>query len=816
MKIFEILFRHKRVTVAIACAAWILAVFFASGIKWRQNILELLPGEDEKVNAYKRLVSAFDLMDMMFITVGSRENKKAPEQKLISASEELTRKMRGSGLFEKIILEWKQDDLFSIIETLRKNRPALFNRENAKELNEKISKKKLEARLAHWKKLLTESPAPGLSDMLCSDPLGLDLPMLEKLNSLKNIAGKLKPRNGKLFSADGRQIAIFAKPKYPASDMKQAKKLTAFMNKLIAGIEKKKPEEIRVAYLSGHRHSVENATRLKGGIAVSATLSILAVFALSCMIYRRPLLILLTLLPALFGCASGLAATRLVYPNVSAIAIGCGSMLIGITVDYGIHILYHLDGFKPEQFDDGTVINLLKRLARPLTMSAATTILAFLTLQFSVLPGYRQLSFFASVGVASAAAFSLLVLPLLVPRPKKQSRRRTVISSDGFFPAMFNKLQTNRKYTIAAIAILSLLAAFGLSKVDFEGDIGKINATNASIEADKAILFKTFGDPTKTATVAVAGKNSQKALELNENIYSELVEMKKDGIIETFSSISAMLPCEATGRKNIARWRKFWNKQTKEQFIFNLNYACKKQGMRPGYFKKFTASLEAPAQVPGVKDFDGTALENAFSNMMSPEENGEAFVLNRVRLTPSASFKKFSERLERKNPQVIVYRGQDFVKYIIGMIHKEIKKAGLLSLAAIAALLWVVFRKPWQVLTTITPLFLSLLWTFGIMGWLGIKINIMNCIVAIFIFGLVVDYCIFLSTALESEEGRKDLDRTGGAVTFSALTTAFGLGALLLGGHPALVSLGMTAVIGIISGLLATFMIEPALSRKSC
>jgi predicted RND superfamily exporter protein len=87
----------------------------------------------------------------------------------------------------------------------------------------------------------------------------------------------------------------------------------------------------------------------------------------------------------------------------------------------------------------------------------------------------------------------------------------------------------------------------------------------------------------------------------------------------------------------------------------------------------------------------------------------------------------------------------------------------------------------------------------------------MNCIIGIFIFGLVIDYSIFLTAAWQKASGTDDrhLARSSGAVTISALTTIAGLGALVMARHPALHSLGLTALLGISAGLISVLLIIP-------
>jgi SAM-dependent methyltransferase len=90
-----------------------------------------------------------------------------------------------------------------------------------------------------------------------------------------------------------------------------------------------------------------------------------------------------------------------------------------------------------------------------------------------------------------------------------------------------------------------------------------------------------------------------------------------------------------------------------------------------------------------------------------------------------------------------------------------------------------------------------------------------NFIFVIFVIGVGGDYSLFMVMAeLEPLRGHtKRTATTGGAVTICALTALFGFGVLVLARHPALFSVGLTALLGISFSLLATLFLVPPCMR---
>jgi len=116
---------------------------------------------------------------------------------------------------------------------------------------------------------------------------------------------------------------------------------------------------------------------------------------------------------------------------------------------------------------------------------------------------------------------------------------------------------------------------------------------------------------------------------------------------------------------------------------------------------------------------------------------------------------------------------------------------------------------------TFIPLLISWVWTLGIMGLFGIRFNIFNIIISTFIFGLGIDYAIFCMRGLmqEYQYGRKNLVSFKTSILLSGITTLTGIGVLIFAKHPALQSIAISAIIGIISVIFITYTLLPRLFR---
>ena len=129
--------------------------------------------------------------------------------------------------------------------------------------------------------------------------------------------------------------------------------------------------------------------------------------------------------------------------------------------------------------------------------------------------------------------------------------------------------------------------------------------------------------------------------------------------------------------------------------------------------------------------------------------------------------------------------------------------------------LWLSFRRLELALLSFLPLAVSWLWILGLMQLLGIQFNIVNIILATFIFGQGDDYTIFITEGLvyEYTTGRRRLQSYRRSVILSAVIMFIGIGTLILARHPALHSLAEITIIGMGTVVLMAYYLPPMVFR---
>jgi len=118
-------------------------------------------------------------------------------------------------------------------------------------------------------------------------------------------------------------------------------------------------------------------------------------------------------------------------------------------------------------------------------------------------------------------------------------------------------------------------------------------------------------------------------------------------------------------------------------------------------------------------------------------------------------------------------------------------------------------------LLSFLPMAISWVWILGLMGLLGIQFNIVNVILATFIFGQGDDYTIFMTEGASYEYAyrRKMLSSYKHSIILSALIMFIGIGSLVFAHHPALKSLAEVTIVGMFSVVLMAYIFPPLIFR---
>ena len=766
-------------------------------IDLEEDILAILPQNDPMVDDYRYTLRKFRQIDRVFFDVGLTATNAEPEV-LGRAADQLYDGLSTNRSLSRILYRFELGGQKRAVDLLTGSLPNLFTAEDATALAGKLEPAEIRSYLTVMRRKLAGPEGMVLKDVVPADPIAMSALVLRKVLPLQTGFGDTRLEDGRIVSHDGRHALIMAEPSFPSSNSGQSTALVADLLGLAATVERAFPG-VHVAITGGHRMSVDNATLIKGDATRCILLGMGVMLVLCLAAYRRRWLALVTFLPSFVGTLVSGVVLALGQKHLSAIATGFGAIAIGITVDYAIHVLYHLDD-GPTQ-DRRRIGQHLGRLVLPISVGALTTAAAFVVMATSPMHGYRQLGIFGAIGVLCSSAFALVILPVLVPNPKESTQPPLWLT--GWLDTFFDWRRRRLLWLIAGMVVLSVATGLGLRKLRYEGDVAKLNGITDSTRQDEELIRQTWGDALGMTLVVARGTTLEAALAGNDRA-AELLA-RQPGVSAVYS-LAAVCPSLATQEINLRRWQEFWTAERRDKLRTALAQIGTELGFRPEAFTPFWQRVEERPEMLTPDRFRGTPLEQALFERMALGE-GDTAVSTLIKVEDHAD----SVALRRALAGMILIDKRAFADHIAGLAKGGLGYFALWTGVIVAGLLYLSLTSIELVLATLLPVAVGLWWTFGIMGWLNLPIDIMNSVFVIFIIGIGEDYSVFLvTTKLDEWHGRPPrMAATGASVLISALTTIVGFGVLVFARHPVLFSMGTTVLIGMVCTFAATLVLAP-------
>ena len=234
----------------------------------------------------------------------------------------------------------------------------------------------------------------------------------------------------------------------------------------------------------------------------------------------------------------------------------------------------------------------------------------------------------------------------------------------------------------------------------------------------------------------------------------------------------------------------------------------------PDLFADFQYLLDNEYEPASLYE-SGVVPENLLGNFIECNADGQYMVFTDVSMHPDDKDAVIAAAIA--NPKTFVLDPFYYCKDMVEVIHDDFNIAVWISSLFVLVILLISFRNLLTALLSFLPMVLSWFMVQGYMALIGLEFNLINIIISTFIFGIGVDYSIFITEGLLSEArtGSRDmLTWHKVAIFFSALILIIVIASLLFAVHPAIRSIGLSTLIGMLSTILISYSLQPFVFRQ--
>ncbi|MEQ1504195.1 MAG: hypothetical protein ABMB14_18275, partial [Myxococcota bacterium] len=379
-----------RIRLGVWIAALVLLVAVATGLRRTQDLASLLPSDGALAKAASAALSSRAAGLVIVEVDGTGADRPA----LVAAVHAVEGAAVGSGRFDRVR---GHVDLVGDGRVLREVALA-----HAVELlpedvlRDAVSDAGIDRALAGWKARLAGPAGSMVIRGLAEDPLDLAGLVLQRLRATAgpwDVHPDVAAGSGLLLDAAGLRALVILTPAERALAAAEDRTLVDTLHTVTAA------SPLPARWFGGPRVATDMAASVQRDVTVSSALAAVALLAVLVVGFRSGRAVVGLVAPLVTVVAAVGAALALRSP-VHGISFGFGGALLGIAVDYWIH-LHVTASRRYDGADPALRREAAAEIRAPLAMSAATTIAAFGFLLLSRYPVVRDLG---ASGVAAVLA----------------------------------------------------------------------------------------------------------------------------------------------------------------------------------------------------------------------------------------------------------------------------------------------------------------------------------------------------------------------------------------------------------------------------
>ena len=794
--------RHKILFYLSLISCVLLMGFFALQVRFEENITQFFPDTKDSQNTIK-VFDNLKIKDKIIIMLSSADTcQRVEPDSLIEAAGQLQQTLTekaGGTLIKGIFAQVDQSLIGGATDFVYEHLPLFLTDTDYQRFDSLLTEKGIQAIMQKNYTNLLSPAGIALRSYILRDPLGLGSEALKHLQDFQ-LEANYEIYDEHIFSKDGSTLLMFITPVFSTGSTGKNDELIKILEEELQHVQGESPT-IRAEYFGGPSVGVYNARQIKKDTILTSSLALLIIIVFISLVFKRKRSIPLIITPVLFGGLFALFLIFFIKGSISAIAVGAGSAVMGIALSYSIHMLAH-------QNHVSTVQQLIKEIAYPLTVGSFTTIGAFLGLIFTSSDLLRDFGLFASLALVGTTLFCLIYLPhfLKGQADVKQGRVLRIIEKINAYSYEKNK------WLVGGILLITVICFFTSQKVGFNNDMMSLNYEPQHLKQSEEKLMQLFDSDEKTVLFVSVGKDMNQATETYAVTNQKLLALKDQGLIKDYASASQFLISPQEQQLRLKRWKDYWTDEKQQQVREQLETAAAEYRFRPGSFDPFYQWLNQP-----FGEYHYAAQEDDLSgkllNKWQTSADSITMLISQIRISDQNKetvYQHFS-----KDQDVVIFDRSYFANKWVSAINDDFYLILYISSFLIFFALWFSYGRIELTLMSFLPMLVSWVIILGLMGILGIEFNIINIILSTFIFGIGDDFSIFIMDGLQNKyrTGQKVLNSHKTAIFFSAFTTVVGMGALVFAKHPALQSISLISILGMIAVVLVAYTIQPLIFR---
>lgn len=816
IKIYRFFRNYRAVFWVSMIALYAFFGYFASKIYLEEDINKLMPSSKNEDGTTKLAFANLRIKDKTFLLFEGKNGASVEHiteicDAFIDSLESRNAAMDSTQqVIGNIFYRLPDDLMLDVIDYMSAHLPAYIDTSVYTRLDAMLTYPHMKLQMkANHDDLL--SPVGSMfPELIQMDPVGLRGLLMEQMKPFtEGAAGSYKTLNGHFFVQDSTVCVAFITPMYSATNTGQGSTLFRILNDQIEQFSASAPD-VKISYHGTPASGFYNSWRIKSDLKGTIIGSLVLVLIFISICFRNYNTIPLLLLPVVFGTLFGLAAMYFIKGHFSLLALGIGAIVLGVALSYVLHIITHYKYISdPEQ--------VLRDQVKPVCLGCLTTIGSFMGLIFIRTELLQDFGLFAAFAIVGTTFFSLVFLPqFLNPRKNKLNHRAFAIID------RINAYPFDRKkpllFTILATAVVCI-GFYIAGGTQFDADMHNLGYKAESTSYSENLLRSKTHTGDKQKYFASSGATMEEAIENFEIMATKLDSLQNIGLVKSYTHTNQIFVPLHVQQERIDAWKNFWTGERLQLVHDLINKTAPEAGLIPDAFSPFFELATADYEPDAL--YEASIIPEGYqSTLMEQSYNDEYLCFTSVRCkndsihSKESDYNRICEAIV-SSPNLLVLDTYYYTTDTLIQLNDDFNVLQWVSMLFVLIVLFFSFHfNIKHTLLGFMPILSSWLIVLGAMVIFDVRFNLINIIISTFIFGIGVDYSIFVMNGLiGGKENSRLLGYHKTAIFFCAFILIVTVSSMLFAEHPAIKSVGFSILVGMISAVVISYVIQPAIFR---
>ena len=807
INLFHFFRKRKAALYLLLFLSFGLFVFFGLKLAYEEDISKLLPSTDN-TKAEGLVFSELRVKDKIVVQIVSKSGDTDPDVLLEAGDmfvDSLLSHDADEGDIGDILYKIDEEVTQQVMSYALENVPLLLDPGYYKEIDSLIGKEHIYRQMATNLEKVSSPEGAVFYRIMRYDPVNLrSLFLSGGAGGTVGVAGMLGGNyalyGNHLFTSDTTVALVFISPDFISFDSKAGTRLVKKIEHSVQQLEAIYPD-LEVLFHGPPVQSVFNSRQIKQDLVLTMGISLLLACMLIVVCYRNKSTLPMLLLPVIYGAFFALACMCWLQGMMSLMALGIGAIVLGVALSYCLHVITHF-----KYLTDPVLV--LRDQVKPVILGSLTTIGAFMGLMFTQSALLRDFGLFASLAMVGTTVACLLFLPhvFYIVKNRRFEKAFRILEKINSHPL------DRQMWLLVVILIVFVASLFTSSNVKFDANLRNIGYYEPAVTRSMELYAEKTSKGLAVSNYAATSENLDSAFICNRTISRICDSLQAAGIVKSYTKSSVVLLPKSEQEKRISVWKNYWNDERVEELRRNVIAAGEANKFRPAMFDPFFEMLTKEYQPSSVYEAD-VLPEGLMANMIE-HSRGMYLVYTSVQLE-AENQRKVNDLLAAQK-DVIVADPFYYTTNMIELMHDDFNMILGISSLFVFIVLLLSFRSIPLAIIAFLPMSMSWYIVLGVMAILGLQFNLINIVISTFIFGIGVDYSIFVMEGLLTDVkggDKKLLMYHKTAIFLSAVVLIISISSLMFAKHPALSSIGVATLIGMTSTILITYSLQPFLFR---